>query len=352
MQGVQAAEESTKEPVATEPGATQQESWRPIQSLGKALGKVTDKVVGEESAAPDPAPAAGERLFDDTPLPMAWFERVASHPGLALDLSMEEVGWEGLDARHLESGLRVEDGRVTLDLRRLELGAGRVSGQLVVEPGASPPRITLSLLASDINIDDLRIDNVEGLMTDGRLDFRLELRGQGRTLAELMASAHGRLDLLVEAGHVRAGGVEEVRGPLWMFDVLGVLVPGSLGDVAIRCGVARLNLESGVLTEEILAVVTEHTLVTGQGRVDFADERIDLVMIPRRSKRFTGVLTPPVRVTGTVAQPQVSVSPLGALGDPGSLLERLSASVVTPILALGGGAVHDCATAFEETQKE
>ena len=354
--GVLAVEGSTEAPVEAEPNAAQEESWRPFQRIGKALGNVTDKVTGKgsgrESVPADPAPAAGERLFSNAPLPMAWFEQIVSHPGLSLDLSMEEVGWEGLDARHLESGLRVDNGRVIIDLRRLELGLGGISGQLVVEPDASPPRITLSLLATDIDIDDLRLDNVEGLMTDGRLDIKLELRGQGRTLAELMASADGQLELLVEAGHVRAGSVEEVRGPLWMFDVLGVLVPGSLGNIAIRCGVARLNLEGGVLTEEVLAVVTEHTLVTGRGRVDFADETVDLLMVPRRSKRFTGALSPPVRVAGTITQPRVSVAPLGALGDPGSLLERLSASVVTPILALGGGAVHDCATTLDEARKD
>ena len=354
--GVFAAEGSTEQSIDTGPDATQEGSSRPFQAIGKALGNVTDKLTGKgpgkESVSGDPAPTAGERLFSNAPLPMAWFEQIASHPGLALELAMEEVGWEGLDARHLESRLRVDDGHVVIDIRRLEIGPGRISGQLVVEPATSPPRITLSFQASDINIDDLRRDNVEGLMTDGRLDFRLELRGQGRTLAELMASADGQLELLVEAGHVRAGSVEEVRGPLWMFDVLGVLVPGSLSDVAIRCGVARLKLDGGVLTEEILAVVTEHTLVTGKGRVDFADETVDLLMVPRRSKRFTGALSPPVRVAGTINQPRVSVSPLGALGDPGSLLERLSASVLTPILALGGGAVHDCAAALEDARED
>jgi uncharacterized protein involved in outer membrane biogenesis len=265
---------------------------------------------------------------------------------------METVGWEGIDARGLEAGLRVEGGRVVIDIRRLALGPGRITGQLVVEPGTEPPRVTLSLLANDIDVDDIRMHDAEGLMSDGRLDFRLEFDGQGSTLGELMASANGSLEVLIEDGRARAGSVDEARGPLWMFDVLGVMVPGKLSDVAIRCGVARLKLEDGVLTEEVLAVVTEHTLITGKGRVDFADERVNLVMTPRRSKRFTGVLSPPVRVTGTVAQPRVMIAPFGVLSDPVSLLERLSASVLTPLLALGGGAVHDCATALEGVNGE
>ena len=340
LQGVLAAEGGTAAPGMAGSDATQEPSWKPFQRIGRSLGLVKDQVSGKE-------PVAGERLLGDAPLPMAWFAQLVPHPGLTMDLSMDDVGWEGLDARHLDSGLRVEDGRVIIDIRRLELGPGRLSGQLIVEPGASPPRITLSLLAMDINIDDLRLHNVEGLMTDGRLDFRLAFHGQGNTMAELVASAHGSLELLVEAGHVRAGDIDEVRGPLWMFDVLGVLVPGSLGNVAIRCGVARLNLEAGVLTEEILGVVTEQTLITGKGRVDFTEERIDLMLIPRRSKRFTGVLSPPVRVSGSLAQPRIAIAPLGALSDPGSFLERLSASVLTPLLALGGGAVHDCAAALQ-----
>jgi len=333
---------------ADQPGA----SWKPLGRIKEGVGNLAGKLGGGSEEVPQDAadtgddgkapPAVGERIFSSDPLPLDWIgELAAANPKLAADLGIAEIDWEGLEARNIEGTFQLRDGRVEITISRFELGPGRVTGRLTLDPTTTPLSVTLELLANNIRVEDLRKFDQPGLLTDGTIDLKLKLSGRGESLAALMASAEGEWDALVEDGRAVSVSAEKAGGPMLALDLMGALVPPGLNSTSIRCAVSRVKVEAGVAIPEVLIFVTEHTLVSGKGSVDLGRESIDLMLVPQRSSNVQGVLMSPINIRGTLANPAIRLLPLGKITDIGSIGKLIVSPIITPVLAISGEK-HDC----------
>ena len=139
--------------------------------------------------------------------PLDWIAALGSaEERVVTDIRIAEIEWEGLEGRNLEGTVRFRGGRLEIELDRFELGKGNVRGRLTIDTTDDPPAFTLELLANDISIDDLRYQDLEGLLTDGNLDIRLrfDLRGYGGTYFRRSLYRHPKAD--------RLGAVREALG--------------------------------------------------------------------------------------------------------------------------------------------
>lgn len=331
-------------------------SWKPlglikegVGNLGKKLGGGSEDAAGEgvsgedamgEAAAPPPT---GDRIFSSDPLPLDWIgELAAANPKLAADLGIAEIDWEGLEARNIEGTFQLRDGRVEITITRFELGPGRVTGRLTLDPTTMPLSVTLELLARNIRVQDLRKFDQPGLLTDGTIDMKVQLSGRGESMATLMASAEGEVAMLLEDGRAVSVSAEKAGGPMLALDLMGALVPPGLDSTSIRCAVGRVNVEAGVAIPEVLIIVTEHTLISGNGSADLGRESLDLMLVPQQSSNVQGVLMPPIQIGGTFTNPSFRAAPLGNITDIGSIAKLIASPLITPALAISGEK-HDCA---------
>ncbi len=205
-------------------------------------------------------------------------------------------------------------GSITLDGRqptarwqvRLRVAGVHLEQWLQVErPGNKPPYVT------------------------GLMGGRITLDGEGRSTADLLATADGRIVLYWTQGSVshlivEAAGID-------LAQAVGVLIRGDK-DLPVQCGIADLTVKDGRVTPQPMIVDTRDSLVRVEGDVSLATERMKLraKVEPKDASPLT--LRTPLKVEGTLSDPDISL-------EKAPLLRRvLPAAVlgvaVTPLAAL------------------
>lgn len=236
-------------------------------------------------------------------------------------------------------------GSITLDGRqptarwqvRLRVGGVHLEQWLQVErPGNKPPYVT------------------------GLMGGRINLDGEGRSTADLLATADGRIVLYWTQGSVshlivEAAGID-------LAQAVGVLIRGDK-DLPVQCGIADLAVKDGRVTPQPMIVDTRDSLVRVEGDVSLATERMKLraKVEPKDASPLT--LRTPLKVEGTLSDPDISL-------EKAPLLRRvLPAAVlgvaVTPLAALlplvdlgeepddqAKAALSECNAAFARRAKQ
>ena len=162
----------------------------------------------------------------------------------------------------------------------------------------------------------------------GRLAGMASLQGHGRSTAEILASLKGRTHTELSAGAISHLAVEAAG--LDIAQALGVAIKGD-DALPVQCGVADLLAEGGVFRPRIMVVDTTDSTLWIDGTLSLATETLDLraVVAPKDFSPLT--LRTPLRVTGSLAHPQVSV-------DKAPLARKVASSLllglINPLAAL------------------
>ncbi|TVQ90779.1 MAG: AsmA family protein [Chromatiaceae bacterium] len=250
----------------------------------------------ELSAAAATDAPAGSALPELPELP----ELLAPSPGMtlrlqagALRLGRLQQRDVALTARHDPVAPRVSADH--LELHSADFYQGRLHGQLhrTHTQAAAAPTLTLALTATGVAMTDLLHDllppgSVPALSGTG--DLKLDLRGQGETLADLRASlggaarlgiSDGRLTLAdldaLLAAHVTAGGNPGTGAKaVTAFDRLSLSATGDQGqfhsdDIAVQApryhlsGSASANVAAETLALDLTAVLIEPPHAAARG---------------------------------------------------------------------------------------
>jgi hypothetical protein len=76
----------------------------------------------------------------------------------------------------------------------------------------------------------------------------------------------------------------------------------------IQCGILALKAEKGVLKSRVFMLESANLMVTGAGTVDLGNEICDLVLSPKKKRKFWAVVTP-VKITGPLQDPHIITIP-------------------------------------------
>lgn len=68
-----------------------------------------------------------------------------------------------------------------------------------------------------------------------------------------------------------------------------------------RCAAAALDVKSGLMTSRTILLDTSDTVINGDGKVELADETIDMVLNPKPKDMRISSLRSPLRIGGTFA---------------------------------------------------
>lgn len=163
----------------------------------------------------------------------------------------------------------------------------------------------------------------------GLMGGRITLDGEGRSTADLLATADGRIVLYWTQGSVshlivEAAGID-------LAQAVGVLIRGDK-DLPVQCGIADLTVKDGRVTPQPMIVDTRDSLVRVEGDVSLATERMKLraKVEPKDASPLT--LRTPLKVEGTLSDPDISLekAPLLRRALPAAVL----GVAVTPLAAL------------------
>jgi hypothetical protein len=119
----------------------------------------------------------------------------------------------------------------------------------------------------------------------------------------------------------------------------------------VNCIVGRIDVEDGVAKTDKLLLDTSRLTIAGSGALDLDTEELDLLLSPNsKQPRLVGVANP-VRVTGTLATPEVAVTVLptrrrAATGLLAGLINP--AFLIVTFSGIGSGGGNPCVAATEK----
>jgi hypothetical protein len=305
--------------------------------------------IGAEKTAPGKvATPQTARVLPDTPYSL---EKLKSADA---DVRFEgkRVMTERLPIDDMSAHLYLRNGVLTLAPLNFGVADGKVISDITLD-GTRP------VIASraDVRVHALQLGKLLPRLkvakaSAGEVDGRVKLAGHGNSVAAMLGSASGDTSLVVAEGEV-----SDLLLRLSDLDLANTLLVLLRGDrkIPIRCMVADLEWNNGVVQPRRFVVDTQHTLLLGEGKANFKDETLDMRLVAKPKGKSLVSLRGPINVGGTFAQPSVrpDLRQLGARGVAAAALGAIAPPLaVLPFVQLGGGKDAPCGSLVQSARQQ
>lgn len=280
--------------------------------------------IGVPSPAEPDAPRAG-RVLPDRKFDLPRLRAMDADVEVALQ--RVDLGKAFAEAvAPLRGRLVLRDGVLNLSDLDARTARGRIGGGMSLDGRAATALWTADLNWSNVDLERwIRQPRADGQppYVAGALNGRLQLKGRGRSTAELLGSAQGRALAYLPRGTVSHLAVEAAG--IDVAQALGLMLRGDK-ILPLQCAVADLSIAKGQVMPRTLIADTSDSTLWIDGRISLVDEKLDLRM-QVAPKDFSPLsLRSPVHLTGTLADPDLSLEagPLARRLVPAALLAALN----------------------------
>ncbi len=257
------------------------------------------------------------------------FDRLRSTDAQVL-LRADSIKSSSVPIKGLTLDVKVQDGMLSLDPLELTLPEGRLSGAVRIDTRHGKGLAALDLRMRDVNLAQFKSAKMANAPIEGTLLSRVQLKGEGNSVHEILGSSDGTITAIIPHGSIRQAfaemtGIDVARG-------LGLLMSGSQKQTAIDCGIAAFRVQHGLARAEPLTLATDSVRITGSGSFNFNSETIDLVLRGQPKKLSPFRLRAPIVLGGTFAKPAIGIKPGTLLAQAG--VAAALAAVATPAAAV------------------
>lgn len=204
----------------------------------------------------------------------------------------------------LDTRMVLDNGRLTVDPLSLGIGGGRIAGTTTLDGRAEVPGLRTNLEIRRIQLAQFFKDTPFAQEMGGTITGRVQIAGQGKTVAGLLASADGKIGAAVDGGRISSLAVKGLKTNV--VEALGVALSGD-EPMRFNCLVTDLALQNGVVRTRALVLDTPETLVTGEGTIDLRNEALNLDVLGRSKEPQVFATHVPVLVRGTLGSPDIGV---------------------------------------------
>ncbi|HKR75999.1 MAG TPA: AsmA family protein [Rhodanobacter sp.] len=329
---------------------------------GGARPKLSGKVQATQLRFADLAPLVGGGGSSTTAPPPAASDRVLPTQAFRTDR------WRAMDAdvtfsagriehgaslpiESLSTHLQMDDGVLTLDPLRFGLAGGQVDGTLRLDGSTASMRGALNLRARHLKLKQLFPTFAPMHTSFGEINGDAALDARGNSVAALLGSASGELKLLMNDGAISRNLLETAG-----LNVGNIVLGKLFGDrtVKINCAASDLVARDGLFDTRLFVFDTGDAVINVKGTVNFANEKLDLDVIPHTKGVRLFTLRSPLYVRGTLKNPNVGVhtGPLLARG-AGAVALGVVAAPAAALLALvapshDSGDTNTCTTLLQQ----
>jgi len=260
------------------------------------------------------------------------------------------VTWGTIPIDQVVTHVVLKDGVIRFEPLDFGIADGHVVSNITLDATKDVPTAHAKIEARNVELKRIFPKLASPNGSAGRFGGRAQFRAQGRSVAELFASAEGEA-----AVAMRGGESSTLRLVLTNIDLARAaqLLIGGDETAAIHCAVGAFHAKSGVLTPDLFVVDTSAELITGTGSIDFRTEQYDLHLKADSKTPSILALKGPVVIGGTFKAP--SVHP-----EMGPLMARIGASVglgalagplaLLPLIDLGDAPNADCKALYQDAR--
>jgi AsmA family protein len=297
--------------------------------------------LGERAAglAPAAAPETSLRI-PDTPFRLGGMVRVdwtVQFRARTLAVGPEEL-------HGVAANLTIDHGVLSLDRVKAALAQGTVSGSARLDASQKVPHGELTLRVADLPLEQFKSAKGDPPF-GGLLSGRLQLSAKGNSFHELAAASNGTITGVVTQGSIRTALADAAS-----LDLIGALGARRKDHdyTQMRCAVANLNAQGGLLTARTFLIDADKVLINGAGQIQLDSESLDLTLTGQpRNARFG--LHSALAIQGTLKHPQIKrVGHNAMVAVLKALLEPVTAALQWVDPKLTGNP--DCAALTAQTQ--
>ncbi len=272
-----------------------------------------------------------------------------------VEIKAERIRAQLGELGYLSSKINLKDGRFKSALSVTGFEGAQINSEVDFDAAAKPPPIKIQLNAKDLNIGYLLRSTDVSDRIEGKVDLQADLSGTGATRYSLLENAAGNITIIGGPGRIPGRRID-----LWAADLIPTMLSSrwQREDVTeTTCFVAHIKLNEGLAEVEDLLLDTRRVTIAAGGNLDLKTEALDLVVAPRPKQASLVSLANPVRISGTLSEPRVSVTRLPRARRLTGAGFGILAGLVNPaFLALalsdtGTGTANPCDAAVERARE-
>lgn len=252
-------------------------------------------------------------LFSRQPIDLDWLKKVDMD--LSVDIESFDEKRSQIESARFEVNL--ESGMLVISPAELTYSEGKLEIDMRLD-AQDIPQVSLKAFGENIN-PWLTLDMQKSRVNSefkGELDVEIEFISSGASEHDLAANAEGDVYVIVKNGMIRKKMLHLV-----FVDVVGWTLGKVLHDeyAEVKCGVADYSIKQGVIETKALFVDTPNIMISGEGSIDLANEKIDYVLLPKKKTKLIRRASP-VSVKGVLDAPSIrAISLKSAVTNYGSL---------------------------------
>ncbi len=310
-----------------------------VYDTQRAVPLLSGTLVGARLHLADLGPAVGAearpaavraRVLPTRPFDLASLRAMDADVAIALaELDLNTSRLEPL--RPFRAQLLLSQGVLTLKELDTRVGTGHLGGTVALNGQQSRAHWVAAVQWDGVSLQRwVRQSRKPGQppYVTGQLQGHAQLQGEGRSTAEILATLQGRIGASVQGGSISHLLLEAAS--LHVVETLSAYLGGDRV-LPVHCAVADLQVDHGTVVPKVLVLDSTDTTLWLDGSLSLAQETLDLraVVAPKDFSPLS--LRSPLRLSGSFANPQVSVEkgPLGL-----KLGSSLLLGLINPLAAL------------------
>ena len=246
--------------------------------------------------------------------------------------------------------LVLDNGLLTLDPLNFALDAGTFAGRVRIDARGAEPVTALDVSIDGVDLAQFKSASMKEPPLTGILRGRFAFNGTGSSMHKFAAASDGNMSVVIPQGQIREA-FAELTG-INVLKALGLLISKEEGKADIRCSIIDFKDHKGSLNTTTVYVDTTNVLITGRGKINFADEKIDLALQGDPKKVRFLRLRSPIELNGTLAKPAVGLQ-ASKLAEQAGIAVGLGVLLTPAAAALafidpGLAKDKDCSTVIEQ----
>lgn len=314
--------------------------------VGLPPGEPAQRAQTPEQQQEERRRALSYRVLPDKPLEL---EKLRAHDA-DVKFRGTSVKWDAIPMDNLVAHLKLKDGVLRFAPLDFGIADGHVIANVAVDVTRNVAHAQGEFEARNVELKRIfpKLASPQG--TAGRFGGRAHFKTQGNTVAAMLAAVDGDAAIIMRGGE--ASTLQLVLTNLDLARAAELLLRGD-ETAEVRCAVAALHAQRGVMTPELFVIDTSAVVITGEGAVDFRDEKYEMTLRAKSKRPSLLALRGPIVIRGTFKAPVVGpaagpvaarvgvAAGLGALAPPLALL---------PLIDFGGASDVDCRALVEQAR--
>ena len=235
--------------------------------------------------------------------------------------------------------LSLKNGHLIVQPLATNIGGGNLAGSLDLLAKGNNANLTAKITAKKVDFGEMlkKLEITQDL--DGMLDVNINLKGQGKSVATLMAGLNGDIVAILSQGRMPVEYLNLVGADITT-NLLKLVNPfeKKIDRAQINCAVCDFNIKDGLAKSDIIMIDDPEKTLLSTGAVNLKTEALDFGIHTQPKEglgtKETGkvsvslsAITKPFKLGGTLANPSLGISP-----------ERAAKTVVSAVIRPGGMA--------------